>query len=133
MTEAIDTLRATPSTAPAPLLSVRNIEVVYDDVILVLRGLSLEVAKGAIVALLGTDRVCRRFEDIAYYLARTGKAEPATWAAAAAAAIRDRADLKRFPFFRGFIQRVVGAKIAEEQQRAAEEHLLALRLQPIDQ
>src|SRR5260221_3718986 len=38
--------------APAPLLSVRNIEVVYDDVILVLRGLSLEVPKGAIVALL---------------------------------------------------------------------------------
>ena len=42
-------------TAPAPLLSVRNIEVVYDDVILVLRGLSLEVPKGAIVALLGAN------------------------------------------------------------------------------
>jgi branched-chain amino acid transport system ATP-binding protein len=41
--------------APAPLLSVRNIEVVYDDVILVLRGLSLEVPKGAIVALLGAN------------------------------------------------------------------------------
>ena len=45
-------------TAPAttsPLLAVRNIEVVYDDVILVLRGLSLEVPKGAIVALLGAN------------------------------------------------------------------------------
>src|SRR5258708_25390020 len=41
--------------APAPLLSVRNIEVVYDDVILVLRGLSLEVPQGAIVALLGAN------------------------------------------------------------------------------
>ncbi|MGB6399443.1 MAG: ATP-binding cassette domain-containing protein, partial [Bradyrhizobium sp.] len=40
---------------PAPLLSVRNIEVVYDDVILVLRGLSLEVPKAAIVALLGAN------------------------------------------------------------------------------
>jgi branched-chain amino acid transport system ATP-binding protein len=34
---------------------VRNIEVVYDDVILVLRGLSLEVPKAAIVALLGAN------------------------------------------------------------------------------
>jgi branched-chain amino acid transport system ATP-binding protein len=52
-----DTVRAAPSavTAPAPLLSVRNIEVVYDDVILVLRGLSLEVPQGAIVALLGAN------------------------------------------------------------------------------
>jgi branched-chain amino acid transport system ATP-binding protein len=35
------------------LLEVRNIEVVYDEVILVLRGLSLSVPQGAIVALLG--------------------------------------------------------------------------------
>jgi branched-chain amino acid transport system ATP-binding protein len=38
-----------------PLLSVRNIEVVYDEVILVLRGLSLDVPQGAIVALLGAN------------------------------------------------------------------------------
>jgi branched-chain amino acid transport system ATP-binding protein len=38
-----------------PLLAVRNVEVVYDDVILVLRGLSLEVPQGAIVALLGAN------------------------------------------------------------------------------
>src|SRR6266567_2015307 len=52
-----DTIRPSPTaaTAAAPLLSVRNIEVVYDDVILVLRGLSLEVPKGAIVALLGAN------------------------------------------------------------------------------
>src|SRR5467141_460473 len=57
MTEAADTVRAAPGavTAPAPLLSVRNIEVVYDDVILVLRGLSLEVPQGAVVALLGAN------------------------------------------------------------------------------
>jgi branched-chain amino acid transport system ATP-binding protein len=44
-----------PAAAAAPLLSVRNIEVVYDKVILVLRGLSLDVPKGAIVALLGAN------------------------------------------------------------------------------
>ncbi len=41
--------------APAPLLSVNNIEVVYNDVILVLRGLSLKVPEGQIVALLGAN------------------------------------------------------------------------------
>jgi len=39
----------------APLLAVDNIEVVYNDVILVLRGLSLKVPKGKIVALLGSN------------------------------------------------------------------------------
>jgi branched-chain amino acid transport system ATP-binding protein len=43
-------------TAPAkPLLAVRNIEVIYDHVILVLKGVSLEVPKGGIVALLGAN------------------------------------------------------------------------------
>lgn len=39
----------------APLLEVKNIEVVYNEVILVLRGLSLTVPKGEIVALLGAN------------------------------------------------------------------------------
>ena len=34
---------------------MRNIEVVYDEVILVLRGLSLEVPRGSVVALLGAN------------------------------------------------------------------------------
>ena len=56
MTLDTDTVRGAPgATAAVPLLSVRNIEVVYDDVILVLRGLSLEVPRGAIVALLGAN------------------------------------------------------------------------------
>ncbi|MGY5781949.1 ABC transporter ATP-binding protein [Vibrio chemaguriensis] len=37
------------------LLSVNNIEVVYDEVILVLRGVSLEVPKGQIVTLFGAN------------------------------------------------------------------------------
>ncbi|MHB8187462.1 MAG: ABC transporter ATP-binding protein [Dermatophilaceae bacterium] len=59
----------TPSTraggAPAPvppalvekaaMLSLNNVEVIYDEVILVLRGLSLTVPEGQIVALLGSN------------------------------------------------------------------------------
>ena len=41
--------------AAPPLLSVENIEVVYDDVVLVLRGVSLNVPKGKIVTLLGPN------------------------------------------------------------------------------
>lgn len=37
------------------MLKVNNIEVIYDDVILVLKGLSLEVSEGQIVALLGAN------------------------------------------------------------------------------
>ncbi|RMD63137.1 MAG: ABC transporter ATP-binding protein [Alphaproteobacteria bacterium] len=41
--------------AARPLLSVNNIEVIYDHVILVLKGVSLHVPKGGIVALLGAN------------------------------------------------------------------------------
>ena len=39
----------------AAVLAVENLEVVYDDVILVLRGVSLQVPEGGIVALLGSN------------------------------------------------------------------------------
>ncbi len=39
----------------APLLQVNNIEVIYNHVILVLKGVSLQVPKGGIVALLGAN------------------------------------------------------------------------------
>ena len=45
---------AAPAKAQA-FLSVNNIEVVYCHVILVLKGVSLEVPKGGIVALLGAN------------------------------------------------------------------------------
>jgi len=38
-----------------PLLNVNNIEVIYDHVILVLKGVSLDVPEGGIVALLGAN------------------------------------------------------------------------------
>jgi branched-chain amino acid transport system ATP-binding protein len=47
--------RRAAATSAAPILSVNNIEVVYDHVILVLKGVSLTVPKGEIVALLGAN------------------------------------------------------------------------------
>ncbi|HXM79310.1 MAG TPA: ABC transporter ATP-binding protein [Thermoanaerobaculia bacterium] len=49
---------APKSEAPgrrSPFLSINNIEVIYDHVILVLKGVSLEVQEGRIVALLGAN------------------------------------------------------------------------------
>ncbi|MTV26651.1 ABC transporter ATP-binding protein [Nitriliruptoraceae bacterium ZYF776] len=37
------------------MLAIRNLEVVYEDVILVLKGVSIQVPQGAIVALLGAN------------------------------------------------------------------------------
>jgi branched-chain amino acid transport system ATP-binding protein len=45
----------TANELTAPLLQVNNIEVVYDHVILVLKGVSLHVPRGGIVALLGAN------------------------------------------------------------------------------
>jgi branched-chain amino acid transport system ATP-binding protein len=41
--------------ASGPLLSVNNVEVIYDHVILVLKGVSLRVPEGGVVALLGAN------------------------------------------------------------------------------
>ena len=41
--------------ATQALLAIQNIEVIYDHVILVLRGVSLDVQQGQIVALLGAN------------------------------------------------------------------------------
>jgi branched-chain amino acid transport system ATP-binding protein len=47
--------QATASAATDKYLTVNNVEVIYDHVILVLKGVSLEVPKGKIVALLGAN------------------------------------------------------------------------------
>lgn len=60
------TATSSDRTAPAPfpaaeagladnILEVQNLEVVYNDVVLVLKGLSLSVAKGSITTLLGAN------------------------------------------------------------------------------
>jgi branched-chain amino acid transport system ATP-binding protein len=49
---------ADPAVKPEmakPILAVKNIEVIYDHVILVLKGVSLDVQQGGIVALLGAN------------------------------------------------------------------------------
>ncbi len=46
---------AAEAPANAPLLEVNNIEVIYDHVILVLKGVSLAVPEGGVVALLGAN------------------------------------------------------------------------------
>src|SRR5258706_1003336 len=43
------------SAISPPLLAINNVEVIYDHVILVLKGVSLEVRDGTIVALLGAN------------------------------------------------------------------------------
>jgi branched-chain amino acid transport system ATP-binding protein len=49
---AVDGERASGARS---LLTVQNIEVIYDRVILVLKGVSLEVPAGRVVALLGAN------------------------------------------------------------------------------
>jgi branched-chain amino acid transport system ATP-binding protein len=45
----------TAPVAAKPILDIKNIEVIYDHVILVLKGVSLTVPKGGIVAILGAN------------------------------------------------------------------------------
>ena len=54
MNVAVQT-KASASAKTEAILSVNNIEVIYDHVILVLKGVSLDVPKGGIVALLGAN------------------------------------------------------------------------------
>jgi hypothetical protein len=72
------------------------------------------------------ERLRRRFEDAGYYLARMGKREQAGWAAAAAAKLRDQADLKHIAFFRLFIRTQLGAILAEQQEKQQEQPRLVM-------
>src|SRR2546426_6211098 len=55
MTAATDTATTAAPDVAKSYLSINNIEVIYDHVILVLKGVSLEVPEGRIVALLGAN------------------------------------------------------------------------------
>lgn len=46
---------AATAAAPIPLLRIKNAEVIYDHVILVLKGVNIEVPEGKIVSLLGAN------------------------------------------------------------------------------
>jgi len=52
---AVQTAPPSPALQTDTILSVNNIEVVYDHVILVLKGVSLTVPRGGIVAILGAN------------------------------------------------------------------------------
>ena len=71
-------------------------------------------------------KIQRRFEDIAYYLARVEKRTQAGWAAAAAARLRDGIDVTRVLFFQAFIRTQLGTVAAAEQQKAEEEPRLIM-------
>ncbi|HTW87147.1 MAG TPA: hypothetical protein VMD75_03990 [Candidatus Binataceae bacterium] len=71
-------------------------------------------------------RARRRLEDIAYYLAHTGRRRTGGYAAAAAAKIRDGADLKRIPFFQNLLRTMLGAVIAEQQEKDREQPRLIM-------
>jgi hypothetical protein len=87
------------------------------------------VVERAIAELLVGEigaRLRRHLEDTAYYFARTGRGPQAAWAAAAAARLRDGADLKRVAFFQTFMRARLGAIIAEEEQHQREEPRLIM-------
>jgi hypothetical protein len=87
------------------------------------------VLERAIEQLLTGDlanRLRRRLEDTAYYFARTGKRTQAAWAVAAAAKLRDQADLKRLAFFQLFMRAQLGALLAEQEEKQQEEPRLIM-------
>ncbi|MEK9724277.1 MAG: ABC transporter ATP-binding protein [Rhodospirillaceae bacterium] len=55
MSGQTETTTESGAAQAAPLLNVNNIEVIYDHVILVLKGVSLQLQKGGITALLGAN------------------------------------------------------------------------------
>lgn len=86
----------------------------------------IDRATGELLKGDNCHRIQRRFEDIAYYMMREGRRQQAGWAAAAAARLRDRADVTKMLFFQAFIRTQLGAIAAAEQQKAQEEPRLIM-------
>ena len=87
---------------------------------------AVEKAIGELLSGARAERLRRRLEDTGLYLAKTGRREQAGWAAAAAAKIRDGADLKKVAFFRSLVQTQLGALMTQEAERKREEPRLIM-------
>jgi len=86
----------------------------------------IDRATGELLAGDNRRRIQRRFEDVAYYMTRAGRRRQAGWAAAAAARLRDGADVTKLLFFQAFVRTQLGAIAAAEQQKAEEEPRLIM-------
>lgn len=86
----------------------------------------VERALGELIAGDNAYRLRRRLEDTAYFFARSGKRDQARWAVAAAAKIRDKAELKRIAFFQAFMRAQLGAVLAEQQEQERQEPRLIM-------
>ena len=87
---------------------------------------AVEKAIGELLSGDRAERLRRRLEDTGLYLARTGRRQQAGWAAAAAAKIRDGADLKKVAFFRSMVQTQLGALMVREAEHKREEPRLIM-------
>jgi hypothetical protein len=72
------------------------------------------------------NRIRRRLEDIAYYMARDKRRVQAGWAAGAAARLRDNIDATKVLFFQALVRTQLGTVAAAEEQKAAEEPRLIM-------
>lgn len=85
----------------------------------------LDRAVGELLSGERALRLRRRLENGAYYMLKDGRRKAAGWAAAAAARIRDGADLGQLAFFRAMIQKELGMALAESaKQREVEPRLI---------
>ncbi len=87
---------------------------------------AVEHALDGLVSGERAHRMRRRLEDTAYYMMKDGRRQAAGWAAAAAARIRDGADLKRIAFFRALMQAHLGSQMAQESERRQSEPRLIM-------
>jgi hypothetical protein len=87
---------------------------------------AVEKAIGELLSGTRADQLRRRLEDTGLYLARTGRRQQAGWAAAAAAKIRDGAELKKVAFFRSMVETQLGAMMVKAAEQKREEPRLIM-------
>jgi hypothetical protein len=88
--------------------------------------IAVERALGELLTGDSAYRLRRHLEDTAYFCLHIGKRALAGPIAAAAARLRDGADVKRAPFFRAFMRAQIGAILTEQQEAAREEPRLVM-------